>query len=292
MELKSFMKPVKFKKAEIHLWTFLLFALGMLFDFFDILIISYAITAIHETAHIITAKMCGVETDVVEVLPFGITMRIAKNCIADTWSEIKIASAGPASNFLIAYFIYGFYNGVYKEFIITASLAMGAFNILPVLPLDGGRILRALLVKKMGHIRAASAAIFVSNFMAVLIFAAGIYTLYVTGFNFSFLLIGAFLTANLTEERKNANMIIMKDILYSRKKLLDKGISRTDTLVAEQNEKAKKVLKMISYDRYYLINIVDNHMRVVKTVTETEVIEAMAVYGMNIPMKKIVEIRL
>lgn len=283
-------KPFKIKKTEIHIWTVLLFAVGLFFDFFQVLVIAYTITAIHETAHILVAKKCGVEIDGVEILPFGITMRAVKNCITDTWDEIKIALAGPMSNLLIAYFVYGLYNGAYKEYIITASLVMGAFNLLPALPLDGGRIMRAFLVKKLGHIRATTVAIDITNVLAILIIASGLYVIYITGFNFSFLLIGGFLIANLTEEKKNANMIIMKDILFSRKKLTEKGVSRGDVLVAELGEKAKNVLKMLSYDRYFVINIVDSRMRVVRTVTETELIESIAAYGMNISMKKFVEL--
>lgn len=283
------MKPLKFKKLEIHLWTVLLFGAGLFFDFFEILVISYAVTAIHETAHIITAKMCNVETDGVEMLPFGITMRLSKDCITDTWDEIKIALAGPLSNFLIVYFVYGFYDGVYREYIITASLAMGIFNLLPALPLDGGRIMRAFFVRRLGHIRAATVSLGISKIVIVILVCAGLYILYATGFNFSFLLIGGFLAANITEERKNANMIIMKDILFSRKKLSKKGTVHGSVLVADIDEKAKNILKKLSYDRYYLINITDSRMCVLRTVTETELIEKMAVFGMNITMKKIVE---
>lgn len=290
MTLKLLTRPIKIKKLEINLWCIVLFGVGFYFRFLDVLLIAYTITAIHECAHILVAKMCGTEIDGVEILPFGITMRVAQNYIKDTMWEIKIALAGPVSNFLIAYFTYGLYDGVYREYIITASLVMGIFNILPALPLDGGRILRAMLVKKMGHIRAANMALNISYGLGFLIFGAGLYALYITKFNFSFLLIGGFLIANITEERKNANMIIMRDILYSRKKLSQNGVAQGEMLVAEECEKAKNILKMLSYDRYYIINIVDNHMRIIKSITETELIEFMAIYGMNICMKKFVEI--
>ncbi|MEE1043394.1 MAG: M50 family metallopeptidase [Clostridia bacterium] len=286
---KILLRPIKIKKFEINLWSIVLFAIGFYFDFFKMLVIAYIITAIHEFAHMLVAKLCNVEIDGVEILPFGITMRIAENCVKDTLSEIKIAMAGPLSNFLIAYFTYGVYSGVYKQYIIATSIIMGAFNLLPVLPLDGGRILRALLVKRVGHIRATNMVLNLSYVFGFLIFFGGLYTIYLTKFNFSVLLIGGFLIANITEERKNANMIIMKDILYSRKKLLHKGISKGEVLVAEENQRAKSVLKELSYDRYYIVKIVDNHMNIVKTVTETELIEFMAIYGMNMSMKKIVE---
>ncbi len=283
-------KPFKIGKAEIHIWTVVLISVGLFFDFFRLLVIAYIITAIHETAHILTAKRLNVKIDGVEILPFGITMRIKNNCIINPADEIKIAFAGPLSNFLVAYLIYGYYGGEYKDYIIASSLAMGIFNMLPALPLDGGRIIRALMVKKFGHIRATTVAIRITSITSVFIILAGLYALYITGFNFSFLLIGGFLTANLTEEKKNANMIIMKDILFSRKKLAEKGVSKGDLLVAETGDSAKRVLKMLSYDRYYIISVVDNRMRVVKDITETELLEAMAIYGMNISMKKIVEL--
>lgn len=280
-------KPLKIKKTEVHLWVFLLFAIGLFFDFFEILLIAYAITAIHELSHILVAKMCNVKIDAVEILPFGITMRVARECISDTWDEIKIALAGPVSNFLIAYFTYGFFSGVYREYIITASLAMGAFNLIPALPMDGGRIMRALMVRKIGHIRGTTVSFKITGVLAFFIVIAGLLVLCISGFNFSFLIIGGFLIANLTEERKKAETIIMKDILFSRKKLSEKGIAKADVLVVENNERAKKILGMLSYDRYYLVNIADSRGKVVKTLTETEIIEKMAVYGMNITFKKI-----
>ncbi len=286
---KILSRPIKIKKLEINIWCILLFGIGLYFHFLDVLLIAYSITAIHECAHIFVAKMCGTEIDGVEILPFGITMRVAQNYIKDTTSEIKIALAGPVSNLLIVYFTYGFYDGMYREYIITASLVMGIFNFLPALPLDGGRVLRVLLVKKLGHIRAANVALNISYGLGFLICGAGLYALYVTKFNFSFLLIGGFLIANITEERRNANMIIMRDILYSRKKLSQKGVTQGEMLVTEESEKAKNILKMLSYDRYYIINIVDNRMRIIKSITETELIELMAIYGMNICMKKFVE---
>ena len=283
-------RPIKIKKLEIHLLTILLFSVGLFFDFFEVLFTAYGITAIHETAHILTAKKCGVKIDAVEILPFGITMRVSKECITNTSDEIKISLAGPLSNFLTAYLVYGFYGGEYKEYIIITSLAMGIFNILPALPLDGGRIMRAIFVKKAGHIWATTIALKITRILSILIALSGIYILYKTGFNFSFLIIGGFLIANLTEERKKANMIIMKDILFSRKKLSEKGVESAEVLVAEINESAKKILERLSYDRYYFVNVVDSRMEVIKTLTETEIIENMAVYGMNITFKKIVGI--
>ncbi len=290
MVSKKVLRPLKLGKLEIHIWAFLLFAVGLFFDFFEVLVIAYGITALHEGAHIMVAKMCKVQIDGVEVLPFGITMRVRGECIVKPRDEIKISLAGPLCNFLTAYFAYGLWWGAYRDYIMTASVAMGIFNLLPALPLDGGRILRALLVKKLGHIRATTGALRVTKVTAFLISGAGLYAIYKTGFNFSFLLIGIFLLANLTEERKRANAIIMKDILYSRKKLAKQGTLKADVLVADVNEKAFGVVENLSYDRYYLVNVINSRMEVLGIVTETEILEKAAAYGMNVTLKKIVGI--
>lgn len=281
-------RSLKIKSLEINVWTFLLLGVGFFFDFAKMLIIAYLVTAIHETAHIITAKMCGIKVDGIEVLPFGITMRMSDNCIKSTASEMKIAIAGPLSNFATAYFVYGFYHGTYREYILTTALVMGIFNLLPALPMDGGRILRAAMVKKWGFIRASYVSVIISNVSAFCIIACGLYVLWLTRFNFSLLLVGGFLIANMTEERKKVNSIIMKDILYSRKKLGE--AAEGEVLVVTMDERADKILKKLSYDRYFLINVVDSRMNVVKTLTETQLIENMAIYGMNQYMKKFVEL--
>ena len=284
------LRPLKAGRVEIQLLTILLFAASLFFDFFEMLMVAYCITALHECAHILVAKMCRVPIDGVEVLPFGITMRVGDECIVKPCDEVKISLAGPVCNFLTAFFTYGLWWGWYRDYIITASVVMGVFNLLPALPLDGGRILRAVLVKRLGHIRATTLAFKITRVTAVLIAITGLYAIYITGFNFSFLLIGGFLLANLTEERKRANIIIMKDILYSRKKLAKQGTVRADILVADVNERALGVIENLSYDRYYMVNVINSRMEVLKVVTETEIIEKTAAYGMNVTLKKIVEI--
>ena len=80
---------------------------------------------------------------------------------------------------------------------------------------------------------------------------------------------------------------MMKDILYSRKKLQDAG--RSEVVVVDDEKSASSVLKRLSYDKYCIIHIVDKNMKNRAVITETQLIENMAIYGINIPVKKIVE---
>ncbi|MBR5518248.1 MAG: site-2 protease family protein [Clostridia bacterium] len=285
---KNILRPFKIGKLHLHIWTILLFCTGLFFEFFEMLVISYTVATLHEAAHILVAKRCRVPISKVEILPFGITMHPVEEYVLKPVDEVKICLAGPLCNFVVAYLVWRFYGGAYREYIVAFNLAMGIFNLLPAIPLDGGRIMRALFVKRFGHIRSTSVAFNITKIVAALIGVFGILVVVKTRFNFSFLVVGCFLIANLTEEKKRANSIIMKDILYSRKKLA-KGVSPSEALVANLYERAMNVISKLSYDRYYIVYVADTKGEVLKTVTETEIIEKTAVYGTNITMKKIIE---
>lgn len=287
MQLKMLTRPIKIFSIEIHWWTLILFMVAFRFEFLHRLLIAYGITAIHECAHIFVTRRLGIKIKKIEVLPFGITARLWDEGIKKPVDEIKIALAGPLSNFIIAYLAYGLVGGWWRDYIVCTSLVIGIFNLLPAMPLDGGRVLKAILVKKYGCIRGYGVAMRVTVFCGIAIVTVGVWVLYITGFNFSFLIIGAFLIANITEETKNTNMIVMKDILYSRQKLEERN-GKGEILVVRDDERASKVVAEISYDRYYLIYIVDSGAEILHTMTETAFVEGLAVLGINASMRKFV----
>jgi predicted transcriptional regulator len=105
--------------------------------------------------------------------------------------ELLVAIAGPAVNFVIAaltavtiILVRGFDELMLIEqtgtdFLITTfyiNLGMGTFNLLPAFPMDGGRILRALLVQKMGYVSATETAASVGQFLAILLGMLGLIT--------------------------------------------------------------------------------------------------------------------
>lgn len=287
MQLKVLTRPIKIFSVEIHWWTLMLFMIAFRLEFLHRLLIAYGITALHECAHILVIRRLGIKIKKIEVLPFGITARLCGEGIKKPVNEIKIALAGPLSNFIIAYMAYGSASGWWRDYIVCTSLAIGFFNLIPALPLDGGRVLKALLVRKFGCIRGHGVAMRVTVFCGVAILFVGVWVIYITGFNFSFLIIGAFLIANITEEIKSSNMIVMKDILYSRRKL-EEGKGKGEILVVREDEKASNVVAEISYDRYYLIYIVDSGAMILHTLTETAFVEGLVALGIDARMRNFV----
>lgn len=119
----------------------------------------------HELSHALVGRMEGIEIEEIVLHPFGGLARLKRE--PDTpGAEFRIAVAGPAASFLFAVLAFGAYQialmGGYRTpaailfFIGAGNLLLAVFNLFPGYPLDGGRVLRALLWKKRGNIMEAT----------------------------------------------------------------------------------------------------------------------------------------
>lgn len=115
----------------------------------------------HELAHALMARAEGIEIEEIVLHPFGGLARL-KTEPQNPRAEFRIAFAGPASSFLFALLAFagakiaavGSYESTVVVFFLIASgnLLLALFNLFPGYPLDGGRVLRALLWRRSGNI--------------------------------------------------------------------------------------------------------------------------------------------
>jgi Zn-dependent protease len=126
---------------------------------------------LHEFGHALAAKSFGINTPDITLLPIGGVARLER-MPEEPKQELLIAVAGPAVNVVIALglfvaggsFINPFVNpaapegvGLVSQLLIINVLLV-AFNLLPAFPMDGGRVLRALLATRMSYARATQIA--------------------------------------------------------------------------------------------------------------------------------------
>jgi Zn-dependent protease len=137
---------------------------------------------LHELGHSLTAKRYGVDTKKITLLPIGGVASLER-IPEDPKQELWVALAGPAVNVVIALLLFpfiqtdqlfineetagiasaaGFLNSLFR-----INVALVVFNIIPAFPMDGGRILRALLAMKMGRMRATQIAANLGQFLAL-----------------------------------------------------------------------------------------------------------------------------
>ncbi|HEY7545703.1 MAG TPA: site-2 protease family protein [Blastocatellia bacterium] len=146
----------------------------------------FASVIIHELAHALMARTVGVGTKDITLYMFG-GLATLEGQPADPTAEFKIAVVGPAASFLLGTVFFAsnelFLHGTpYRaagqvlRHLGIVNWFLAGFNILPGLPLDGGRVLRALLWKINKNYRAATqSAIRFGLMIAIALVSVGIY---------------------------------------------------------------------------------------------------------------------
>lgn len=155
-------------RIKIHpLFLLFLFLSGWTGHYRSMFVVFFSVL-IHELAHILTAFGFGYRTTAVELFPFGGVARIDYSLFSDPWAEGITSLAGPAQSLLLALLVKAnqlfFTLPAWTGELIRINLGLAFFNCLPLFPLDGGRILRALLAVRQGYAAATRRAVRITRF--------------------------------------------------------------------------------------------------------------------------------
>lgn len=136
------------------------------------ILLLFACVVLHELGHALAARRYAITTADITLLPIGGVARITR-MPRDPRQELVIAVAGPAVSIAIALALYAVLGqwGNLRDILalenprlallaklLTANVWLVLFNLIPAFPMDGGRMLRALLAMRMPHSRATQIA--------------------------------------------------------------------------------------------------------------------------------------
>ncbi len=195
----------------------------------------FVCVVLHELGHSLQAMRYKVKVRDITLLPIGGVAQM-ESIPEKSSQELAISLAGPAVNFVIAgvlaplalwilitqiatylsrpvYLLSGtgqrllgwildglFYGTDWKAlvfYLLSMNMTLGIFNLIPAFPMDGGRVLRALLALRLDYLRATRIAVNVGRGLAVLLGVAGLMF-----FQFPLVLIAVFIYAGAGYERK------------------------------------------------------------------------------------------
>lgn len=195
---------------------------------------------LHELGHALTAGKFGIRTRNITLLPIGGVAAIEKNP-EDPRQEIIIALAGPAVSLGIALLLWMYLvltgrlvpldelsvaGGYFLQRLMIVNILIAMFNLVPAFPMDGGRVLRALLSLRLEATLATRLAAGIGQFMAILFAVLGLM------YNPFLFLIAVFIWFGATAEASSAMIRhALSDVLAARAMLTDfKTLAPTDPL--------------------------------------------------------------
>ncbi|HWR41577.1 site-2 protease family protein [Sporomusa sp.] len=283
------MRAGKVAGVEIILnnWFLALIALFSAAGLVSKILLVFSAVLWHELSHMLMASGLGYKVKQVEFLPFGAMARVERLADAGAGSEIMIAAAGPLASLVLAALCYAQMSeaGSWQEvlrFYGEVNLTLALFNLLPALPLDGGRILRAILSRRRDYREATAIVVTISHMIGCLLilFAGGGYWLHGT-INLTMLIAAGFLLITARTENNLAGFRAMRILAGKKAELSGTGVMPTSHLTAMESTAISDVIRLFGPEQYYVIHIVDRDFRLSGALTETEVWEGLLERGIK-----------
>jgi Zn-dependent protease/CBS domain-containing protein len=238
---------------ELHL-TFILLIIAVFVLFypeiysFVLILFLFVFVFFHELAHSVVARRYGIKVRKIILYPIGGVSEIEE--VPENPSiEWRLAIAGPITSLVFGGFLLGLNQFILIQIPLSTvpsslptvgnllfdlaflNLLLGAFNLIPAFPMDGGRVFRALLAERMKFSDATKYATYIGRIFGIVMVVVGVI------FNFWLIIIGVFIYIGASEEAEQTIVsttlasVRVKDVMQS-----EVGAVHPDQTIAEALE--------------------------------------------------------
>lgn len=249
----------------------------------------------HELAHLLTAKAYGFRVIGLEIFPFGGTAYFEDLFEGRKLEESIVAVAGPIFNIVLLFAAQalrweGLWIGTVSEDFVRFNLWLAAFNLIPVLPLDGGRIVRAFFSGAFGFVHTTKVLARGGQLFGILLALWGL-TIIGKGKAMdgvlSLFILAVFFWLSGIKEISTARITFLRQITRKKEELLRKGLMRGKAITVTSDTPLIRIVEEFTPDRYALINLPGDDFSLERTLTETQVVEGMLRKGIQYPVGKL-----
>lgn len=283
---------------KVNPFFFLLLAVVFFYGKLVEALLLFAIVLWHESFHVLVARLYRLDVLDIELLPFGGVARLDALLQLNPQVEWVVALVGPLSNLVLVVLAYALVPIIdvpleWFDFFIQANLGMALFNLLPALPLDGGRVLRSLLVRRQGFKEATSVASILGQVISLSLLGWGGYGLYLGQYQaLIFIFFGVMLYWAARQEQKNASYVFLRYLTHKKQELRLKRVFAGRELVATEETSLGEVLKFFQPPHYHLIWVVDLDGQILGFFGELELIQALFEQGLGCKVGTLVKYKL
>jgi stage IV sporulation protein FB len=273
-------------------WFFLVIAVFFLLHLWYQVGIVFLSILIHEIAHVLVALKRNYCVREIELLPFGGVARIEGLAEAGLLDAILIAGAGPLvslSIVLILYF-YQMEESYYFRFIAEVNVMLVTLNLLPALPLDGGRILQAILTKNMEYKKSLHSMVNISYVIAFLMIGKAIYDyMYDYKINISLFIIATFLVSAARAEVRKISFRTVRIMMRKKEALMRRGMMMTRQYIVLKKTPVRELIQRLETERYGIILVLDDTAQVCTILTEFQLWDKLSQQDYKVSFGDIIE---
>ncbi|MDD2233857.1 MAG: M50 family metallopeptidase [Desulfitobacteriaceae bacterium] len=280
---------------RMHPGFLLLLGVYALFGLLPEAMLAFGLVLGHEIAHLSVAKAYGFRIQSLELFPFGGALTCNDIFEGRKTEETMMALAGPLFNIILLFAgqilrWQGIWTGALSEDFIRFNFLLAVFNLLPILPLDGGRIIRAIFAGVFGFVKTTKALAWAGKIVGLFFILAGIILIKITGLNGNNLVLlafGGFFWIAGNKEISAARLTFLRQLTRKKEELVRRGLMRSKLITVYQDTPLIRVIEKLTPDSYALIILPDQNFKVAGSLTETEILEGMFREGIDYTVGKL-----
>ena len=261
-------------KLYIHFLTIIMLIVCYFNKHMGIFLCSYAVMALHELSHLISAVAIGLKIDKIVFYPYGVNLKLRNRIVNSIADEIILYLAGPLLNCLFALgaiVLYKIYRQPWMQYLYIANIMFFIVNMLPIYPLDGGIILKKILSYFWGSKAANKIMLIISSVLICGFVGLSIYAICVTGFNFSLIFLTVFLLCSMLTQSEKYDVDFVKELMFYN----SKSKNKLKHILVNENEDYKKIVERFCNNRYGIVYVENDKGEITKIMGEREVVDAL-----------------
>ncbi|MFA5527338.1 MAG: site-2 protease family protein [Peptostreptococcales bacterium] len=261
----------------IMIGAILIHEIGLFFLFF-------VFTFSHEMMHYLVAKGCHYKISKVKLKIWGGALEMDDYLIKPS-HEMLILIVGPLFNLIMALIVIILqikWSHPILEEILFINLSLGIFNLIPIAPLDGGKIIRLYLSYFIGYGKAIKISLFISKIFAILLIIAGVYLL---NYDFSYIIMCLVGMNIYVASQVESNFLFYKIVRY-----MENNEVKTDTIVVcREHKNIKHAMDTFSPGKSRRFTIVNEKGQYKGQLSENDILKGLFNHGLYTDYSKLLD---
>ncbi|MEK4512447.1 Zn-dependent protease [Paenibacillus anaericanus] len=276
---------IKYKgiSLSVHPFFVIIMLASIMTGHFLELLTLFIIVFIHELGHVIAARGFGVTVRSIQMLPFGGVAVMEDTGYLTAGREMIISLAGPLQNVLligISWILHllGLWDGPFLFYFIEANLLIALFNLLPILPLDGGKLVQSLCSIVLPYHAALLWSLRISLMFSVLVLIYSVLPLLLAQgiLQFNLLLVGTFLLYSNWVDYRNIRYRFLRFLMNRDRAFARHLINGTivQPIVTDKAKPLDNILRLFKREKYHFIYVMNPQGNIVAVIPEQRIISA------------------